>query len=223
MEKNLCFILDGKEIYMDMCLVEDEIPVFFSCVDTDNNYYVALCTDMDLTCYCVVKPTLTQLKDMLYGKISMRDIFTKQKFFWQVISRDGKAVNDIVEHKPMDKFAPEDLPLENAFFHLFNGELQEYAGLISRKVLEGEYASFPMITNEALKDINDGKEINAQVRYNTISVSASFYSKTIKVECVIKTKATENYKIEYKGEENCISTKEKRSNMAAEKVLLLAA
>lgn len=205
---------------MDMCLVEDEIPIFFSCTDSEGNYYVALCTDMDVPSYCVVKIVLTQLRDMLCGKISMRAIFTEQQFFWHVISRDGKAENDIVSYKPTGELELEDLPLENAFFRLFSEELQEYADLINRKVLEGHFDSFPMITNEALKDINDGKEINAQVKYNTISVSAAVYKEELQVECVVKVKAAGNHKIEYQKEENCILTKEKRSDMADEKVVL---
>lgn len=95
------------------------------CTDAEDHYYVALCTDMDLLGYCVVKTGLTQLRDMLYGNISMRDIFTEQKFFWQVISKDGKAENDIVTYKPIDEFEPEDLPLENAFFRLFSNDLKD--------------------------------------------------------------------------------------------------
>lgn len=203
-----------------MCLLEDEIPIFFSCTDIENNYYVALCTDMDLPCYCVVKTVITQLRDMLYGKISMRDFFTKQKFFWQVISKDGKAENDIVTYKPMEEYDQEDLPVENAFFCLYSEELLEYAHLIDIKVVEGCFDSFPMLTNEVWKDINDGKEINAQVKYDTISFSAAVYSKAIKVECVIKTKITMSCKIEYSKEGNCILTKEKKSGMADEKVVV---
>lgn len=220
MAKNICFILNETELYMDMCLVEDEIPIFFSCTDAEDHYYVALCTDMDLLSYCVVKTGLTQLRDMLYGNISMRDIFTEQKFFWQVISKDGKAENDIVTYKPIDEFEPEDLPLENAFFRLFSDELQKYADSISKKVLGGHFDSFPMNTKEALKDLNDGKEIYAQVKCNMISVSAEVYRKEIKVECVVKVKVTRSFNIEYNKEENCILTKEKRTDMADEKIVV---
>lgn len=224
MEKNLCFILDEKKVYMDQCLLEDEIPIFFTCTDDDSNYYVALCTDMELMCYCVVEAEIMQLRDMLYGKISMRDIFTQQRFFWQVISEDGDAVNDRVAHKPIDQFSSEDLPLENAFFQLFSEELREYANLVNRKVLEGSFESFPMSTNEALKDINDGKEINAQVRCETMSAIAEIFSKAVIRECVVAVKTTKDIKIEYNREENCIPTKEKRSveggNIAGEKVVV---
>lgn len=145
MEKNLCFILNEKKIYMDMCLIEDEIPIFFSCTDTENNYYVALCTDMDLPSYCVVKTEITQLRNMLYGKIPMRDIFIGQKAYWQVVSTDGNAVNDIVTHKSIDELDSGDLPLENSYFSLFSEELQEYADLIRKKVLEGCFDSFPLM------------------------------------------------------------------------------
>lgn len=220
MEKNLCFILDKKEIYMDMCLLEDEIPIFFSCIDMENNYYVALCTDMDSLCYCVVKTAITQLRDMLYGKISMRDIIIKQKFFWQVVSKDGKVENDIVTYKTMEEYDQEDLPVEQAFFCLYSEELQKYADLIKQKVVEGCFDSFPGLTNEDLKDINDGKEIYAQVGYDTIFSSAVVYSKAIDMECVIKTNSTMSSKIEYGKEENCILTKENKSDMAGEKVVV---
>lgn len=210
MEKNLCFILDGRKIYMDKCLIEDEIPIFFSCTDTENNYYVALCTDMDLPVYCVVKTTITQLRDMLYGKIPMRDIFIRQKFYWEIVSTDGKAVNDIVEYKSINEIASEDLPVEESCFSLFSEELQEYAELISRKILEGCFDSFPMLTNEALKDVNDGNEINVQVKYNMVSALAEAYSRAIKLKYIAATKIIGKFKLEYDMEENCILTKEKK-------------
>lgn len=102
----------------------------------------------------------------------MRDIFIGQEFYWEIVSKDGKALNDIVKLKSINEIDSEDLPLENAYFSLFSEELQEYADSISKKVLGGEFDSFPMLTNEALKDINDGNEINVQVKYNMVSVVA---------------------------------------------------
>lgn len=237
MEKNLCFILNEKKVYMDQCLLEDEIPIFFSCTDDDNNYYIALCTDMELMCYCVVNIAITQLRDMLYGKISMREIFTQQRFFWQVISVDGDAVNDRVVYNSIDHIKSDDLPLENAFFRLFSEELREYANSIEKKVVAGSFESFPMCTNEVLKDINDGKEINAQVECKMLSAFAETYSKAVKREFVVTVKIAEKVKIEYNREANCILTKEKRSvegnditeekvvvkDLADKNILLLAA
>ncbi len=237
MENNLCFLLNKKKIYMDMCLIEDEIPIFFSCTDTGGSYYVALCTDMDLPAYCVVETALTQLRDMLCGKIQMRDIFTGQSYCWQVVSTDGNAVNDIVTYMPVNQLDSEDLPLEDSYFCLFNEELKEYVSRINKKIVEGRYDSFPMLTNEAFSDINDGKEINVQVKYKSIPVSAKTYSAAIKLEYVATIKTTGKFKIKYDKEENCIITKEKKSvedgdmtagkffidNPADKKILLLAA
>lgn len=222
MGKNLCFILNEKKIYMDMCLIEDEIPIFFSCTDTEDNYYIALCTDMDSPVYCVVEVAIAQLRDMLYGKIPMRNIFTGQKYYWEVISIDGKAENDIVEYKPVNEFPSEDLPLEDSCFCLFSEELQIYADSINKKILEGCFDSFPMLTNEALRDVNDGNEIHALVEFGGIFASVEAYSKAISLEYTASVKTVGNFEIKYDKEENCILTKERMlvesGDMAGRKV-----
>lgn len=48
MNKELCFILDNKNIYLDHILVDYEyVPIFFLCKDDECQYYLALCTDIE--------------------------------------------------------------------------------------------------------------------------------------------------------------------------------
>ena len=64
----LCFYIDGEEIYLDKVLVDYEhIPVFFVCSSTDS-YYIALCTDIEQLSYILVKVSRADLYAMLQGK-----------------------------------------------------------------------------------------------------------------------------------------------------------
>ena len=48
MNKELCFILDNKNIYLDHILVDYEyVPIFFLCKDDECQYYLALFTDIE--------------------------------------------------------------------------------------------------------------------------------------------------------------------------------
>ena len=125
MDRNLCFILNGISVYNDFCLIRDDIPIFFTCKDECEKYYVALCVDMDLPRYNVVKVTIIELNNMLQGIISMRKIFTLQHEYWEVTPIDEKIENDKVIIKSMTDMKLEDLPDEGAYFELFSEELTE--------------------------------------------------------------------------------------------------
>lgn len=208
MAGKVCFILNNRRVYMDQCLVEDEIPVFFTCVDEEGIYYVALCADMDMLRYCVVKTSVLQLNNMLLGKLPMRGVFTGQDFYWEVIPADDSVENDMVINKPVDTMEPEDLPEEGAYFRLYSKELQRYADSINRELIRGDFESFPMRTNDALGDIDDGSKI---LQKGTIFVTAETYCESREIEYTAMLKATKTLLLEYGKEEDCVQVKEKRS------------
>ena len=157
MEKDMCFILNKKPIYNDFCLVRDDIPIFFTCIDDKERYYVAICVDMDLPKYNVVKVTLRQLSDMLQGNISMRDIFKFQHNYWEVLPTDGEIEHDKVMVKKIDEIDDEDLPDENAYFKLYSDSLVTYASKIKAKVMEGKYSHISVDLKEIQDEIIDRK------------------------------------------------------------------
>ena len=53
MNKELCFILENKNVYLDHILVDYEyVPIFLLCKDDECQYYLALCTNIENGEYC---------------------------------------------------------------------------------------------------------------------------------------------------------------------------
>lgn len=109
MNKELCFIIDGIELYMEKVLVDYlDIPIFFLCKDK-NEYFIVLCYDIDNLSYIVVKVSMVDVWNLLHGRIPMRDVITKQKEFWKVISRNDIS-DDIIMQYSMEQIDHDILP-----------------------------------------------------------------------------------------------------------------
>ena len=201
MDKDLSFILDGTSIYTDFCLIRDEIPIFFTCKDESEKYYVVLCVDMDLPRYNIVKVTTTQLNNMLQGILSMRKIFTNQKNYWEVTPVDDEIENDLVDLKPIADIDVNDLPDDDAYFELFNDELKVYAKSINRKILEGEFSYSPVETYEIANDTTENSRITISINLSRISFTVEARDKTeFKKDLVFQHIVLP----EYKKEESCL-------------------
>ena len=133
MDKNLCFIIQGTHLYKDMCLVKDDIPIFFTCINKKNEYYLVLCVDEDLLKYNIIKVNIHQLNNMLQCAITMRDMFILQDRYWEVVPHDSCVKNDMVLEKTIGEINLEELPDEGAYFELHNNDLKTYAEIINKK------------------------------------------------------------------------------------------
>lgn len=153
MKKDLSFILDSVKVYTDICLVRDEMPIFFTCIDDEERFYLALCTDMDIPQYCVIRVTTAQLNNMLQGMMSMKKIFTLQKGCWIVTPVDNNIENDEVLRRNITDLDEDELPDEDAYFELFNDELRAYAKMVGKKMIEGEFVSAIIDSCEVLSEI----------------------------------------------------------------------
>ena len=88
MNKELCFNIENENLYLEQILVDYmDIPIFFLC-EGENQYYVALCTDIDELSYIVAKLSLLDVYNLLHGKIPMRDAILKQNEYWDIVSGD---------------------------------------------------------------------------------------------------------------------------------------
>ena len=148
--KNIDFILNGIPVYNDFCLVHDEIPIFFTCKDNENNFYLALCIDMDLPRYNVVQITIEQLHNMLNGIISMKEIFTIQKTYWEVTSINENVENDIVKFKSINEINEKDLPNDDAYFELYSAELKKYDEKIYSHLVHNEISCALITGNNSI-------------------------------------------------------------------------
>ena len=117
MNKELCFIIENQNLYLEQILVDYmDIPIFFLCKG-ETMYYLVLCTDIDELCYIVTPLSLLDTHNLLHGKIPMRNAILKQKMYWMINS--GEEINmDIVISMNMDTIDESCLPEENAYFNI---------------------------------------------------------------------------------------------------------
>ena len=73
------FVINGTKLYLDFMLEDiNDMPFFYVCKDSTNAKYLVLCTDFDNEEYIIVRITLHDLKDMLYGKMDIRNAFLEK-------------------------------------------------------------------------------------------------------------------------------------------------
>lgn len=125
MENELCFYIDGNRLYLEQVLVDyNDIPIFFVCKD-EAVYYVALCSDIEELSYIVVSLSEAELYNLLHGKLSMREVFTKQQQYWEVMS--GEEIEaDTVICKSVDEMDCSVLPQKGACFEILTDEVSSY-------------------------------------------------------------------------------------------------
>lgn len=123
MSKELCFNIEGINLYLEQILVDYmDVPIFFLC-SGKKQYYVVLCTDVDELNYMVLKLPLVDVYNLLHGKMAMRDIILKQKEYWDVISGENVASDRVVK-KEIDSVDITLLPEENACFEVLTEQIQ---------------------------------------------------------------------------------------------------
>ena len=121
----LCFIVEGRHLYMDQVLIDyNEDPVFYVCKD-DENYYLVLCTDIENMKYYISEVSLHIVSEMINGENPMRNAFLQGRSFWMVSASDTPE-NDIVTAVKVEEINIADLPKDNARFESYSPELQAY-------------------------------------------------------------------------------------------------
>lgn len=124
MEKTLCFLINGKKLYLDINIVTYDIPLLFTCFDDDNQKYLVLCCDSQELRYLVVKINNTVLKNMLLSKITMKDAFKQGDRLWEIISQD-EIEDDIINEKVISEISDDDLPQEETCLNYINEEMKK--------------------------------------------------------------------------------------------------
>lgn len=98
MDKELCFCIEEKELYLEQVLVDyRDIPIFFLCKN-DKQYYVVLCTDINEYNYIVVQTPIFVVYNLLHGKVPMQNVFSRQKEYWEIISGNEVAQDIVIKH-----------------------------------------------------------------------------------------------------------------------------
>ena len=138
MKKELCFVIDSVKVYLEQVLVDYiDVPIFFLCKGNEQ-YYSALCIDIDELEYIVVKPSLLEVYYLLHGKTPMRDVLLKQKEYWNIISGE-EIVSDVVTRRSIDSLDIALLPEENACFQILTKQMREFVQKFDSEFLANKY------------------------------------------------------------------------------------
>ena len=154
MDKEKCFIIDEKILYLEKVLVDFEnIPIFFLCKSFDD-YYFVLCVYFDNFNYIVVEASLIDIYNLLHGNIPMRDVILKQDYYWKIISGED-LLSDTIERHPMKCIDTSLLPEENARFQVFDSETRKYISEFDKNLFNSKFFTE---TDKAFSDVSDNME-----------------------------------------------------------------
>ena len=151
MDRELCFCIEKNKLYLEQVLVDyNDTPIFFVCKDDNMAYYAVLCSDIEELSYIVVNCSKKDLSDLLHGSLSMREVFTKQKSYWEI--KSGEEIElDEVKCKSIEEIDYTVLPEEGAYFEILTDEVSSY-----------------------VKKIDSDKDLNQGMNF-PISVSIEYY------------------------------------------------
>lgn len=150
MERELCFRIADKELYLEKILVEYMgVPIFFLCKD-EQTYFLVICEDMDELSYIIVRNTHLDIYNLLNGKISMRDAVLGQEKYWEVIS--GEEIDeDCVTEYPMSEIHCDALPKKDEKFEILTDDMRRYVEEFNGVFLEAD--SFePYLRNASIDE-----------------------------------------------------------------------
>lgn len=125
MEKELCFIIENKKIYLEKVLVDyREIPIFFLCKNSEN-YYISLCYDIENYNYYVFPAKTYTIYRLLHQKITMQEAMLNSDFYYDVISGETIVEDNIVK-KAIAEIDKSALPEKKAVFKILTRDIKDY-------------------------------------------------------------------------------------------------
>ncbi len=187
MMNELCFVIEERNLYMEQILVEYEnVPIFYVCSD-GTDFYLVLCRDIEKELYIVVKTNLVSISNMLRGRLTMREIITKEAKYWDV-SAGEEVFDDIVIEKTMDQIPLQDLPYENSYFQLATRELEVFLERIEHKLFDAKDWTLVSYNLQKTMDENayydlccDVDEVNSIMRQTNIQISMGDFAYAIDI------------------------------------------
>lgn len=193
MNKELCFIIEGKELYLEKVLVSfQEVPIFFLCKN-NKDYYIALCVDVDKLNYIVTRLSIKDVFDLLHGIIPMRNAITQQEAYWYIESQED-IKSDTVEKRQMYTLDITILPQVNAYFEILTPDMEKYVQqfddlfssekytLIEDSAVIVEKISYRSIVEEILQKYYSAINLNNSAETTIYDTDDSGNSKYISVE-----------------------------------------
>lgn len=139
MDKELCFVINEESLYLEVELINfNDVPIFFICKSCEE-YYIALCTDINDAKYILIKTNTIDILDMLDRHITMRDLYSKVDVFWEIECGDCIEV-DKATQKKIEEIDSSVLPIENEKYEIFDKTVKKYRDdLLSTIINSSDY------------------------------------------------------------------------------------
>ena len=202
MDKQLCFVVDGQNLFLEKTLVFfNDIPIFFVCRNERNQPFLVLCTDLEQLEYLVVETELYTLREMLNQRCTMREALLNGVNFWKVTSADT-IENDLCEKIDRSKIEIDSLPNEGAVYNKIFKEDESYVDQIESEYLSNtDYESIGQIdvlVNDFDSMVDTGENYNLSI-YTDIGPSVnSATNGTMRLFSDCKLNIENSQKIKYK-------------------------
>lgn len=202
MDKQLCFVVDGQNLFLEKTLVFfNDIPIFFVCRNEKNQPFLVLCTDLEQLEYLVVETELYTLREMLNQRCTMREALLNGVNFWKVTSADT-IENDLCEKIDRSKIEIDSLPNEGAVYNKIFKEDESYVDQIESEYLSNtDYESIGQIdvlVNDFDSMVDTGENYNLSI-YTDIGPSVnSATNGTMRLFSDCKLNIENSQKIKYK-------------------------
>ena len=140
MKNELCFKINGLDLYKEIVLLEMDYPLLYTCSDGLNRYIV-LCIDGDDSLqYLVAKTNADNLLKMIKAEISIRKCFKNCDVVYLVTPSDCLE-NDKTEALNASDIPDENLPDDSVLFNIFNDDVEVYCRKLKCESMHEEKAS----------------------------------------------------------------------------------
>ena len=165
MDKEICFRIDSKNLYIDEYLVELNLPIFFICKDDNNLKYAVMCIDSIALAYVVCKVTLQSIIKMLRNELSLYDFFIYSTEQWYVMS--GNTI-ETDKYNRLQILTDNLLPQKNTFLDLHNEKIRTYIKRLQNElnIREVNYKITTTIIEPLIK--NNEFKVKVDNRYGNI-------------------------------------------------------
>lgn len=127
MNKELCFIINNNNLFLEHSLVNfNDDPIFFVCSDS-SSYYLCLCIDIQKMEYYISKVDATILYKLLNQSLTMKQSILNGYEFWLVNASDSGLEFDVTYSISVKELDINLLPKDVYFDKSFSSELVDFS------------------------------------------------------------------------------------------------
>lgn len=159
------------QLNYERILVRFDIPLLFTCTDTDENRYIVVCADEETGIYVVGKTDIKSLLGMLKNKVTMYDYF-RQCGQLYLITYDFDIDDFVWQSTSQEAITDDMLPDKGVFLELNNDNICEYIEELESKELYNNWDSANHTQWTELFISNNNKKYFDQVLNSIVNMIA---------------------------------------------------